>query len=282
VNSSALPSHLVQTKTNGTEDESFNPNQDMPQLPTVLENLVETRHTLPLIQPLNQPSSLLSTASNSELSREQATLVQSMPETSNRLVVPSTTPLALPEDAFSQALQSTVKIPPVSLDTEPLTLQRSSDAIPKTTPESYQEPQQIGNSTYTSEIPSSWFSIADLLENTTTHSSSGFGGESPIQMAFNDTKYQQNYDGQESNNWDNLIPQYSRLSDASSTFSQEPSIQKFTAEESQIQDEASASEHPTHQDEQHEDGQNLEILAREIYSLVRQRLAIERERYGHY
>jgi hypothetical protein len=283
VNSSTLPSHLVQTKTNGTEDESFNPSQDIPQLPTVLENLVETRPTLPLIQPLNQQSSLLSTALTSEFSTEQPTLVQSMPETSNRLFVASKTPLALPEDAFSQALQSTVKVSPVSLDTEPLTLQRAADAIPKTTPESNQEPQQIGNSTYTSEIPNSWFSIADLLENTTTHSSSGFGGENLLQMAFNDAKYQQNYDGQESNDWDNLISQDSRHSDASSTFIQEHFIQKFTTEEPQIQDEASAAEHPTQQqDDQHEDGQNLEILAREIYSLVRQRLAIERERYGHY
>ncbi|HEY9609163.1 hypothetical protein [Allocoleopsis sp.] len=283
LNSSPLPAHLLQTKANLTEDESFHQNPDVPQLPTVLENLVGTYHTLPLIQPLNQQSSLLSSTSTSEFSREQPTIVQSMPETLNRLVVPSTAPSALPEDAFNQGLQSTVKVPPVSLDTEPLTLQRATDAIPKTTPESNQEAQRIGNSTYTSEIPNSWSSIADLLENTTTNSSSAFGGETPIQMAFNDSINQAPSDLQESNAWENLIPEYSRSSDASSSFSQEIPIQRFTTEEASIQDDSSATENPAQDKEaQDKDEQNLERLAWEIYSLVRQRLAIERERYGSY
>jgi hypothetical protein len=285
-NSPPLPTHLLQTKTNVTGDESFNQNQDVPQLPTVLENLVGTRHTLPLIQPLNQhsqQSSLLSTASTPEFSREPSTIVQSMPEPSHRLVVPSTTSSSLPENGFNQALQSTVKVPPVSLDTEPLTLQRASDVIPKTTPDFNQQTQQIESSTYTSEIPSSWSSIADLLENTTTNSSPAFGGETPIQMAFNDSINQAPSDWQESTHWENLIPEYSRSSDASSTFSQETSIQRFITEETSVQDDTSVAENPAQdKDAQDKDEQNLEILAREIYSLVQQRLAIERERYGNY
>jgi hypothetical protein len=285
-NSPPLPTHLLQTKTNVTRDESFNQNQDVPQLPTVLENLVGTRHTLPLIQPLNQhsqQSSSLSTASTPEFSREPSKIVQSMPEPSHRLVVPSTTSSSLPENGFNQSLQSTVKVPPVSLDTEPLTLRRATDVIPKTTPEFNQTTQQLGSSTYTSEIPSSWSSIADLLENTTTNSSPAFGGETPIQMAFNDSINQSPSDWQESNHWENLIPEYSRSSDASSSFSQETSIQRFTTEEASVQDDTSVAENPAQdKDAQDEDEQNLEILAREIYSLVQQRLAIERERYGHY
>ncbi|AFZ21574.1 hypothetical protein [Allocoleopsis franciscana] len=280
-----LPTHLLQTKTNVTEDESFKQNKDVPQLPTVLENLVGTRHTLPLIQPLNQhlqQSPLLSTASTLEFSREQSTIVQSMPETSHRLVVPSTTSSTLPDNALNQAQQSTVKVPPVSLDTESLTLQRATDAISKTTPEFNQQTQQVASSTYTSEIPNSWSSIAELLENTNNFPSD-FGGETPIQMAFNDVTNQQSLDWQESNNWENLLPEYSRSSEASSTFSQETPIQKFTIEEASVQDENSATEAATqHQDYQHEDDQNLELLAREVYTLVRQRLSIERERHGHY
>jgi hypothetical protein len=282
-NSPALPAHLLQTKTNLTGDEAFNQNQDIPQLPTVLKNLVGSRHTLPLIQPLHQQSWLLSSTSTSEYSREQSTIVQSMPETSPLLVLQNTTPSALPEDAFNQGLQSTVKVPPVSLDTEPLTLQRATDAIPKMAPEFNQQTQQVGSSTYTSEIPNSWLSIADLLENTTTNSSSAFGGETPIQMAFNDGTNLESFNLQESNAWENVIPEYSLSSDASSRFSQDNPIQKFTTEEASIQDETSAAENPAQdKDDQDKNEPNLEILAREIYSLVRQRLAIERERYGHY
>jgi predicted Mrr-cat superfamily restriction endonuclease len=102
-------------------------------------------------------------------------------------------------------------------------------------------------------------------------------------MAFNDSINQSPSDWQESNHWENLIPEYSRSSDASSSFSQETSIQRFTTEEASVQDDTSVAENPAQdKDAQDEDEQNLEILAREIYSLVQQRLAIERERYGHY
>jgi hypothetical protein len=51
-----------------------------------LENLVGSRHAMPLIQPLNQPSQFLTAASTAESSREQPTVLQAMPEISSRRV----------------------------------------------------------------------------------------------------------------------------------------------------------------------------------------------------
>jgi hypothetical protein len=278
----AIATNLVQRKAIG--DESLDQNQEVPQLPTVLENLVGTRHALPLVQPLSQQSQFLSTASTAESSTERSAILQKMPEISPRDTAQNAAPLTSPEETFNKAAKPTVQVPPVSLNTEPLVLRRfATDAAPRTAPEPNQQNQLVGSSTSTRDIPNSWSSIADLLSQTTTNSSSAFGGETPIQMAFDDSREQAPFDWQESNSWDRIIPEYSRSADSSSSFSQETPIQRFTTEETPPQEEVSSTEHPSKQeDSKNEDSKNLEMLAWEIYGLVRQRLEIERERHGNY
>jgi hypothetical protein len=277
----AVSTNLLQR--NITRDESFNPNQDVPQLPTVLENLVGSRHAMPLIQPLNQPSQFLTAASTAESSREQPTVLQAMPEISPRRVQ-SAAPLPLSEEIFSNASEQTVQVPPVSLDTQPLTLRRfATDVTRGTTPEPNQHTRPLGSSTPTSDIPTSWSSIAELLGDNTDDSSSTFGSVTSIQRAFDDSREQAPLDWQESNSWESIIPEYSRSADSSSTFNQETPIQRFTTEEAPPHEEVSSAEHPSKQeDSKNEDSNSLEMLALEIYGLVRQRLEIERERQGNY
>jgi hypothetical protein len=238
---------------------------------------------MPLIQPLNQPSQFLTAASTAESSREQSTVLQAMPETSRRRVQ-SAAPLLLSEETFSNASEPTVQVPPVSLDTQPLTLRRlATDVTRGTTPESNQQTRHLGSSTPTSDIPTSWSSIAELLGDNTDDSSSTFGSITSIQRAFDDSREQVPLDWQESNSWESIIPESSRSSDFSSTFNQETPIQRFTTEEAPPQEEVFSTEHPSKQeDSKNEDSNSLEMLALEIYGLVRQRLEIERERHGNY
>ena len=278
----AIATNLVQRKA--IADESLDQNQEVPQLPTVLENLVGTRHALPLVQPLSQQSQFLSTASTAESSTERSAILQKMPEISPRDTAQNAAPLTSPEETFNKAAKPTVQVPPVSLNTEPLVLRRfATDASPRTAPEPNQQNQLVGSSTSTRDIPNSWSSIADLLSQTTTNSSSAFGGETPIQMAFDDSRDQAPFDWQESNSWERIIPESSHSADSSSSFSQETPIQRFTPEETPPDEEVSSAEHPSkHEDSKNEDSKNLEMLAWEIYGLVRQRLEIERERHGNY
>jgi len=280
-NPPAVSTNLLQR--NITRDESFDSNQDVPQLPTVLENLVGSRHAMPLIQPLNQPSQFLTAASTAESSREQPTVLQAMPETSSRRVQ-SAAPLLLSEETFSNASAPTVQVPPVSLDTQPLTLRRfATDVTRETTPEPNQQTRPLGSSTPTSDIPTSWSSIAELLGNNTDDSSSTFGRVTSIQRAFDDSREQALLDWQESNSWESIIPESSGSADSSSTFNQKTPIQRFTTEEPPPHEEVSSAEHPSKQeDSKNEDSNSLEMLALEIYGLVRQRLEIERERQGNY
>jgi epidermal growth factor receptor substrate 15 len=102
-------------------------------------------------------------------------------------------------------------------------------------------------------------------------------------MAFDDSREQAPFDWQESNSWERIIPESSHSADSSSTFNQETPIQRFTTEETPPHEEVSSTEHPSnHEDSKNEDSKNLEMLAWEIYGLVRQRLEIERERHGNY
>jgi hypothetical protein len=279
--SPAVSTNLLQRDV--TRDESFDPNQDVPQLPTVLENLVGSRHAMPLIQPLNHPSQFLTAASTAESSREQPTVLQTMPETSRRHVQ-STAPLLSSEEIFSNASEPTVQVPPVSLDTQPLTLRRfATDVTRGTTPESNQQTRHLGSSTPTNDIPTSWSSIAELLGENTDDSSSTFGSVTSIQRAFDDSREQALLDWQESNSWESIIPESSGSADSSSTFNQKTPIQRFTTEEPPPHEEVSSAEHPSKQeDSKNEDSNSLEMLALEIYGLVRQRLEIERERQGNY
>ncbi|HEY9902437.1 MAG TPA: hypothetical protein V6D43_08425, partial [Candidatus Sericytochromatia bacterium] len=214
----------------------------------------------------------------------RSAILQKMPEISPRDTAQNAAPLTSPEETFNKAAKPTVQVPPVSLNTEPLVLRRfATDASPRTAPEHNQQNQLVASSTSTRDIPNSWSSIADLLSQTTTNSSSAFGGETPIQMAFDDSRDQAPFDWQESNSWERIIPESSHSADSSSSFSQETPIQRFTPEETPPDEEVSSAEHPSkHEDSKNEDSKNLEMLAWEIYGLVRQRLEIERERHGNY
>jgi hypothetical protein len=286
--SPTISNNLLQRKTSATE--SLNQNPDIPQLPTVLGNLIESRYSLPLIQPLNQPSEFLGAASRVEPLKEQQTMLQRRLETSATPSNPETfaQPAMLQrrqeasqnhptQETLNQASEQTVKVQPVSFNPEPLTIQLATDITRKQTSEPNSE-RRTESSPSSENVPDSWSSIAELIGESTDDFSSVFDSATPLQRAFDDSS-----DWQQPQAWETIIPQQSGYSNLASSFSQQNSIQRFTTEQTPAQEDISLTEKPSKQeDSENAESQNLELLAWEIYGLVRQRLEIERERYGNY
>jgi hypothetical protein len=165
----------------------------------------------------------------------------------------------------------------VSFNPEPLTIQLATDITRKQTFEPNSE-RRTESSPSSENVPDSWSSIAELIGESTDDFSSVFDSATPLQRAFDDSS-----DWQQPQAWETIIPQQSGYSNLASSFSQQNSIQRFTTEQTPAQEDISSTEKPSKQeDSENAESQNLELLAWEIYGLVRQRLEIERERYGNY
>jgi hypothetical protein len=215
---------------------------ELPKLPTVLQDLSILN---PLgSTPLIQTASLADTASPAE---SVPAVARSRSDGAN--VVASRI------DSFSPP-PSVLQTASNSLDAETLetSIQRSQ-LSPVESPESAQTASEVA------EVPTEWSSIAELLESSSfsvasssTQASPPFPDLQPFQTTETAVRAQLE------------SPTHPTQSDASSTI-------ETDEEPSNVTEETRSDREPS--------PQQLEKLAREIYSLLRQRLKIEQERNGN-
>jgi hypothetical protein len=206
-------------------------------------------------------------------------------------------------EKFSIASLPTVQAKPVSSDaygtdadiSEAIAIQRAAPDVSQTSSPAVQQNNLVSAGSYSNrEIPSSWSSIAELLGET----SSAQTDRTVVQPYREDGQFEDAFppldftgsslgradstaDGQESSSLGATISRYSTSSNTLSAYGMENPVQGASGqgmEGSKVgEDHVGSVEHPSKE----EDAKNFEILAREIYSLVRQRLEIERERRGY-
>jgi hypothetical protein len=281
------------TPVNQPVVQSFSETEQLPSLPTVLQNLAPTR-SLGVSRALAQESDFLKPASTSDSSERIPSNIQKMPEQSSA---------SSALEKFSIASLPTVQAKPVSSDaygtdadiSEAIAIQRAAPDVSQTsTPAAQQNTLVSGGSYSNREIPSSWSSIAELLGET----SSAQTNRTVVQPYREDGQFEDAFppldltgsslgradstaDGQESSSLGATISRYSTSSNTLSAYGMENPVQGASGqgmEGSKVgEDQIGSVEHPSKE----EDAKNFEILAREIYSLVRQRLEIERERRGY-
>jgi hypothetical protein len=264
------------TSAESTLVQAFSETEALPEVPTVLENLA-TLKPLGSSRPLAQQSDFLASAFSSESSGGQPTNLQRMPQAAS----------GYSSDAsFPMSSLPTGQVTPVTPDREPFTLRRfAPDAGGGTTPEANHPTRLSGSSARTGGIPSSWSSVAELLGESPSDSTSAFGMETPIQRASAYSREEAPFERPEQGNLGTTIQEYSSSSGSISLFSGNPvanSASTPSGEQAPVSEEISLGDNPSKEkDSKDEDSKNLEILAREIYSFIRQRLEIERERRGY-
>jgi hypothetical protein len=264
--SEPVPAESVAEGTTSAEStlvQSFSETEALPEVPTVLENLA-TLKPLGSSRPLAQQSDFLTSAFSSSSSDEQPTNLQRIPEATS----------GYSSDAgFPMSSLPTGQVTPVTPDREPFTLRRfAPSASGGTTPEPNQLTRPSGSSVRTGGIPSSWSSVAELLSESTSDSTSAFGTETPIQRASAYPREEDPFDLREPSN--GIIQ-----ADSSSSAPTSASATSTNA----VSETSSSVDNPSEkEDSKDENSKNLEILAREIYSFIGQRLEIERERRGYY
>jgi hypothetical protein len=192
------------------------------------------------------------------------------------------------EDNFSRSPLPTVQVPPVTLDNAPFTLQRfAPDAQRGKIPKPNQETRPLKSSVPTGGIPSSWSNIAELLGESSTDFTSANAQENLIQRVTSHSSTQDSLNLEELSAF-GTTPEYSNLlSDSTSAFSFGDAATNGASAPSREPNSvsklgSSVDNSSKEKNSQQEDSKNLEILAREIYGFIRQRLEIERERRGHY
>jgi hypothetical protein len=239
-----------------------------PELPTVLENLAPLQ-PLGSAKPLAQQSDFpLGTSLTQQAQKQQSTYLQQQPTQGSG-------------DAFkekendSKRTPSIVQIPPITLNHEPFILQRFvPEANQDRTPQPNQEIQPLRHSTPTGNIPNSWSSLTELLGESSTDSTSTNSQETLIQRVNNPSSTLEALDL--AVNASGTTSQYSSSYDSPLAFGTDTSSSAI--EPKVVSKDISSGENSSQQT----DSKNLELLAREIYSLLRQRLEIERERRGSY
>jgi hypothetical protein len=266
------------TSTESTLVQAFSETEAVPQLPTVLENLGPLQ-PLGSSRPLAQQSDFPLADSWADGTRGQPTNLQRRPEAASG---------HFSKDNFLMSSLPTVQVPPVTLDNEFFTLRRfAPDANQGRTPQSNQGTRPLGSSAPTGGIPSSWSSIDELLGESSADFTSAFGGETPINKKSVSSREPYSVELGELGSLGTTNTQDSSFHDSTSAFSfKDAALDGASAdsrEQQPVSEVASSLENTSKQeDSQQEDSQNLEILAREIYGLIQQRLAIERERQGGY
>jgi|GEM_PF-4723905 len=237
--------------------QAFTDSTAIPQLPTVLENLS-------VLQPLTTPSGFnanppLSAAGNSLIqarflteSRDASPDILSGEDTVNSpdvLRVPVSTPTGAPTngngDRFSSSPSSLIPITDLAPSTPPI--QRR--AAPP--------------STSFNSLPDSWSSMDELLAATPDRGLTSTNGYDPLPL-----------------------PKQPKLSSTVQNSASNGVIQAFPDPNAspiqRVEAEAQTGDDSDEAEPTEEDLRNLEVLAREIYGLVRQKLEIERERGGAY
>jgi hypothetical protein len=305
----------IGTDSDVTVAQLFSEAKDTPVLPTVLENLGQ-------INPLGQSSSLgqssveatptsplLSRQSSSSLSGEISPMIQRMPDSS----VGDSSEITLNQSGMSDRISRQAELTPMNLSSLSSSATDSNVDIQQVAPiskiisrqESQDAMTQVAPST---DLPTSWSSIADLLGGSNTVDS-----EPPVIQRHPD--HQQSIDsqspviqrhqdnGQSDSKAEDLVftPEGFRRDDspvASGTSkvrrsliqtkkharsSSYPILKKELPSAVDSTESSSNEVTISRQTPQEDDSYNLEILAQEIYSLVQQRLQIEQERHGrHY
>ncbi|MEW5861521.1 MAG: hypothetical protein AB1861_29760 [Cyanobacteriota bacterium] len=262
--------------------ESLEESEQLPQLPQVLTNLS-------ILSPLSQQSNLLASSfpdmgsqkveesflapitSNFSPASAQPISIQRMPEESGQKNQEAT--------AFLSSVEQ-VQMAPSPLSSSPET------------------PPSANSSTNTREIPTSWSSISELLGDNTPKASESIvvqplsdqrtwdAPQNPIVSKASDYNNSQSNISQpimnspQNNSLGNVIQTYSVPSRRTSASGMEALIQLMGDADSQvgaIEQSLSAVDDSSLE----EASDNLELLAREVYSFIRQRLEIERERRGN-
>jgi hypothetical protein len=238
-----------------------------PELPTVLENLALLQ-PLSSAKPLAQQSNFPLGTSPTQQSQEQSNHLQQQPTQG------SGDAFKEKENASKRTL-SIVPVPPITLNHKPFILQRFvPDANQDRTAQPNQEIQPLRHSTPTGNIPNSWSSITELLGESRTDSISTNSQETLIQRVNNPSSTLEALDL--AVNASGTTSQYSSSYDSPLVLGTDTSSSAI--EQNVVSNEVSSGENSSQQT----DSKNLELLAREIYSLLRQRLEIERERRGSY
>ena len=222
--------------------------EDIPELPKVVKNLASTKilgNSKPLVQKSNFLGSVNSTDSNSETNYPIQRNI---------------------EKASSNIANNNF---PINSDIPASIIQRFTNNKDRNiTSEFNQKNQSSGDVVLNSAIPSAWLSIDELIGENTVNSTQTNRIETatPIQRS-PAKKYDLYSNVSNSNNGEAIIQMASTVSEEQAIASEEiPSVNNSISEE----------------DTENEDSKNLEILAREIYGFIRQRLEIERERQGGY
>jgi hypothetical protein len=262
-----VPSESVAEATTSTQPtlvQAFSETEALPELPTVLENLAP-------LQPLGSSRSIaqqsdfpLGASSVEGYGAQPTNLQRKQTEESDYSS----------QETFPRSSLPTVQVPPVTLDNAPFTLQRFAPDAPRgKIPEPNQETRLLKSSVPTGGIPSSWSSIAELLGESSPDYTSANGQETLLQRLSSHSNTEDSLT-QEEHSLFETTSEYSRASDSIQAFgastpsrAQIPSVEVVSSVDNSSKQE---------------DSKNLEILAREIYSLIQQRLAIERERRGLY
>ncbi|MBD1904756.1 hypothetical protein H6F53_04515 [Trichocoleus sp. FACHB-832] len=249
--------------------------EEIPQLPTVLTNLS-------ILSPLTQSNLLVSKFP------EQTTL-----NVEESLLSPSKLPSRIqkmPEegDKGQGFGDSEVKPPSIqrsvssSFEEEKLRSQQAGDL-----PESNQSSIPLAkDSAIAKTIPTSWSSIADLIGETTSDSSNSMivqplleerGWQEPIISSSDSRNSYSTVDSPHTDRANGVIQAYSNTSGRTSASGME-ALRQLMESSGGSKVEAHQSDEDFSEDEGVD---NLEILAREIYSFIKQRLEIERERRGN-
>jgi hypothetical protein len=249
--------------------------EEIPQLPTVLTNLS-------ILSPLTQSNLLVSKFP------EQTTL-----NVEESLLSPSKLPSRIqkmPEegDKGQGFGDSEVKLPSIqrsvssSFEEEKLPSQQAGDLS-----ESNQSSiPSAKDSAIAKTIPTSWSSIADLIGETTSDSSNSMivqplleerGWQEPIISSSDSRNSYSTVDSPHTDRANGVIQAYSNTSGRTSASGME-ALRQLMESSGGSKVEAHQSDEDFSEDEGVD---NLEILAREIYSFIKQRLEIERERRGN-
>jgi hypothetical protein len=261
------------TSTESAPVQAFSETEALPELPAILENLALVQ-PLGASKPLAQHSDFPLGTKSGEGFGGQPTSIQRKPEAASG---------HSSQDNLSMSSLQTVQVPPVTLDNEPFSLQRfAANSNRGGTSKSNQETRPLDSSVPTRERPSSWSSIAELLGENSTAPTSTSSREPPIQKKSVSSREENPLDLREPSR-SGAIPEYSSPFDSTSAFSSKDTAVDSKSAPSKEQDSVSEEASSKEEASQKENSSNdLENLAREIYSLIRQRLVIERERQGRY
>jgi hypothetical protein len=262
----------------------------LPELPTILKNIAPLQ-PLAVSKPLVQQSDFSLGATSAKDFGGQPTPLQTKTQTVSG---------HSSKDNFLVSPLPTVQVPPVPLDNEPFVFQRfAQDADQAGTLASNQATRPSESSIATQGIPSSRPIITELVGNNSTESTSDWGWETPMQRK-SASSTEENLRVLEELSSFGTISEYSSSSDLTSALAFKDTAANGTPvhsrEQKSVSEEASSVDNlakeknsqsvanSAKQEESQEENfsNDLEFLAREIYSLIRQRLAIERERQGHY